>query len=145
MNEIQIKFEIVAEARISLEAPQFYNWSPVPCLNLTDSFAEKLLSNADRWADRSSEFRDLIDLSILRFHSEIPSRSVEKADAAYPVIKPLEKAIRFFQSEPAYRNKCFSALQVKDRAKIIDGLDRLASDFGIPSTKRRYDEENGSP
>ncbi|MCP4348514.1 MAG: nucleotidyl transferase AbiEii/AbiGii toxin family protein [Desulfobacterales bacterium] len=43
-------------------------------------------------------------------------------------------------TEPDYRNNCFSSLQVQNRAKIIDGLDLLASDFGISSTKRKDDE-----
>ncbi len=47
VKDIQIKFEIIAEARISLEPPEFHSWSAVPCLSFTDSFAEKLLSNSD--------------------------------------------------------------------------------------------------
>jgi hypothetical protein len=31
-------------------------------------------------------------------------------------------------------------LQVANRAEVIDGLDLLASDFGIPSAKRRDGE-----
>lgn len=137
---IPIKFEIIAEARISLQSAEFHSWSEVPCLSATDAWAEKLLSNADRWADRVVESRDLIDLSILRLQSEIPKHSIEKAEYAYPVIKPLEKSVRFFQTDSGYRKTCFSSLQVKDRSKIIDGLDLLASDFGISSTKRRDDE-----
>ncbi len=140
VENILIKFEIVAEARISLEPPEFQTWSDVPCLSFTDACAEKLLSNADRWADRASEARDLIDLSMLRLQSELPEYSFEKAESAYPVIKPLQKAIRVFQAEPAYRNACFSSLQVKNRAEIINGLDLLASDFGISPTKRRDNE-----
>jgi len=141
IEDVPIKLEIVAEARISLQAPEFHEWSAnVPCLSFTDSCAEKLLSNSDRWADRAVESRDLIDLSILRLQSEIPEHSIEKAESAYPVIRPLEKSVRFFQAESGCRNTCFSSLQVKNRAKIIDGLDLLASDFGISSTKRRDDE-----
>jgi len=137
---IPIKFKIMAEARISLQPAEFHSWPEVPCLSFTDSCAEKLLSNADRWADRAMESRDLIDLSVLRLQSEIPKHSVEKAESAYPVIKPLKKSVRFFQTNPGYRKTCFSSLQVKNRAKVIDGLDLLASDFGISSTKRKDDE-----
>ena len=140
VEDVPIKFEIVAEARISLQAAKFHSWSDVPCLSFTDACAEKLLSNSDRWADRAAESRDLIDLSILRLQSELPEHSIRKAESAYPVMKPLEKSVRSFQEEPGYRNACFSSLQVKDRAKIIDGLDLLASDLSISSTKRRYDE-----
>jgi len=140
VEDIPIKFEIVAEARISLQPAEYHEWSDVPCLSFTDSCSEKLLSNSDRWADRAVESRDLIDLSILRLQSEIPKNSIIKAESAYPVMKPLEKAIRFFQSEPVYRSKCFSSLQVQNRVEVIDGLDLLASDFGMSLTKRKYDE-----
>lgn len=135
-----IKFEIIAEARISFQTADFHTWSDIPCLNFEDSCTEKLLSNSDRWADRSVESKDLIDLSILRLQSEIPEASFRKAEAAYTVLKPLERSISFFQSEPDYRAKCFSSLQVQNRAKIIDGLDLLASDFGMSSTTRKKDE-----
>lgn len=49
VEDILIKFEIVAEARISLYPAEFHAWSDVPCLSFTDSFAEKLLSNSDRY------------------------------------------------------------------------------------------------
>lgn len=140
VNDSPIKFEIVAEARISLQTAEYHTWSDVPCLSFEDSCAEKLLANSDRWADRSSESKDLIDLSMLRLQSEIPENSIKKAEAAYPVMKPLEKAIRFFQSEPVYRAKCFSSLQVQQRVRVIDGLDLLAADFDISSTKRNDDE-----
>lgn len=140
VEDIPIKFEIVAEARISFQKAEYHDWSDVPCLSFADSFSEKLLSNSDRWADRSVESKYLIDLSMLRLQSKIPETSVRKAESAYPVMKPLEKSVKIFQSEPDYRTNCFSSLQIQNRAKIIDGLDLLASDFGISSTKRNDDE-----
>lgn len=130
VEDIRIKFEIIAEARISLEPPVFYDWSSVPCLSFTDSCAEKLLSNADRWADTAVLSRDLIDLSVLRLQAEIPQLSIDKAESAYPVIKPLKQAIKNFQNNPAYQDRCFAALQVKNRTAIFEGVDLLANDFG---------------
>lgn len=135
-----IKFEVVAESRISLQPPVFHSWTDVPCLSFTDSCAEKLLANSDRWADRGVESRDLIDLSMLRLQSEIPVDSIEKAESAYLVMGPLKQSITFFQNQPAYRNDCFSSLQIKNRSIIIDGLDLLASDLDLPCTKRRDNE-----
>ncbi len=140
VEDIPIKFEIVAEARIRLEPAEFHSWSDVPCLRFADACAEKLLANSDRWADRGVESRDLIDLSILRLQREFPTNSIEKAESAYPVLKPLEKAIRFFQSDTEYRNRCFSSLLVKNRADVIDGLDLLAGDLGITPTERQDGE-----
>lgn len=47
-----IKFEIIREARITLDGEQNQRIG-VPQLVRQDMFAEKLLANADRWADRS--------------------------------------------------------------------------------------------
>lgn len=140
VENFPIKFEIIAEARIGLAPPVFYDWTDVPCLSFVDACAEKLLSNSDRWPDKSTLSRDMIDLSILRLQSAIPGESIEKAESAYPVVKPLKRSIEMFQADPKYRNICFSSLQVQDRVKIIDGLDFLAADFALPSTMRREDE-----
>jgi len=131
VEDIRIKFEIIAEARITPDPPVFYAWSSVPCLSFTDACAEKLLSNADRWADTAVLSRDLIDLSVLRLQAEIPQTSIDKAEAAYPVIKPLKKAINFFQTRSEYRNRCFSTLMVRNTISVLKGIALLASDFGI--------------
>ena len=106
----------------------------------TDSLAEKLLANADRWLDHRKDSRDLIDLSIQRLASPIPAIAIAKAENAYPVIEPLKRAIRNFQQQPNYREECFKNLMVNAPEKIIDGLDLLASDFGIEATTRRFSE-----
>jgi len=131
VEDIRIKFEIIAEARITPDPPVFYAWSSIPCLSFTDCCAEKLLSNADRWADTAVLSRDLIDLSVLRLQAEIPQTSIDKAEAAYPVIKPLKKAIKFFQTRPEYRNRCFSTLMVRNTTSVLKGIALLAVDFGI--------------
>jgi len=131
VEDMRIKFEIIAESRITPDPPVFYDWTSVPCLNFTDCCAEKLLSNADRWADTAVLSRDLIDLSVLRLQAEIPQTSIDKAEAAYPVIKPLKKAIKFFQTRPEYRNRCFSTLMVRNTRAVLKGIALLASDFGI--------------
>jgi hypothetical protein len=137
--DIQIKFEIVAEARIKMGAPEFHAWTAVPCLNFMDACVEKLLANSDRWSDTATKSRDLIDLAVLRVESEIPGPALLKAEAAYPVKAPLIKALQNFQKDASYRDTCFSALQVRnrDRERVIDGIDLLASDFGLPPTVRQ--------
>lgn len=93
IDKTQIKFEIVVEGYIQFGSPDYPSWSPVACLNNTDSFAEKLLANADRWADRRKDSRDIIDLSMQRLTSPIPSEAIAKAENAYPVVEPLTRAI----------------------------------------------------
>ncbi len=140
VDETLIKFEIIMEGRIELGEPDYPSWSPVPCLNEIDSFAEKLLANSDRWNDSSVESRDLIDLSVQRLKSPIPREAIEKAETAYPVIEPLKKAISFFQNNPNYRDKCFTALRIVEPSKIIDGIDLMAADLCLEKTARTFRE-----
>ncbi|GAA5137935.1 nucleotidyl transferase AbiEii/AbiGii toxin family protein [Alloalcanivorax gelatiniphagus] len=135
-----IKFEIVTEARIELGEPERFSWLNTPCLNRVDRYAEKLLANADRWADSAIESRDLIDLAVLRLHEGLCDEAIAKAEEAYPVVDPLGKALQKFQSSQAYRGKCFDALQIRDRSLIIDGIDLLATDQGMGRTERSRDE-----
>ncbi len=140
VERVPIKFEIVAEERITLGKPDYPDWSPVPCLNKTDMFAEKLLANSDRWADTSVLSRDLIDLSILRLATPIEQEAINKAENAYPVIEPLKRAIHNFQAQPSYRERCFRSLGILAPEQIIDGLDLLAADLKIAPTERTFQE-----
>jgi hypothetical protein len=78
-----IKFEIVRESRIELEGER----DPVlkvPILLVRDMFAEKLLANSDRCMDRSTAYRDAIDLGrLVEAHGSIPKDALAKAVAAY--------------------------------------------------------------
>lgn len=135
-----IKFEIVCEGRIKFEQADQPDWSPVACLSTIDCFAEKLLANSDRWLDTSVEARDLIDLAIQRLHAPIPPKAIAKAETAYSVIEPLQQAILAFQSNPEYRDRCYRSLSIRSPQRIVDGLDRLAADFGFAPTLRTIQE-----
>ena len=104
----------------------------------------KLLANSDRYADDSVEARDLIDLAILRLQSPIPQSSIDKAEKAYEVIRPLKKAIQRFQERPDYRQKCFQGLLVDEAqiSKVIDGIDLLSIDLGLSPTRRVFREQH---
>ncbi|MGG6265070.1 nucleotidyl transferase AbiEii/AbiGii toxin family protein [Leptolyngbya sp. AN03gr2] len=131
VENVILKFEIVAEGRISLESPSKPDWSPVSCLSVIDQVAEKLLANGDRWADSSTDSRDLIDLAILKQHSDFPQAAIDKAEAAYRSIDPLKRSILGFQANPDYRSRCYQRLQVRSAIEIADGLDQLAQQFGL--------------
>ena len=124
-----IKFEIIAEARIELGNPEWLDWCPVATLNFSDSCAEKLLANADRWLDKSIESRDLIDLAILRLQNKIPQSALDKAESAYPVITPLTRALSQFMGDQHHQNRCFKALQVKDPGTVMEGINLLFKDL----------------
>ncbi|QSJ15903.1 nucleotidyl transferase AbiEii/AbiGii toxin family protein [Nostoc sp. UHCC 0702] len=144
VDDLAIKTEIIAESRFELDPPRYPEWSPVPCLSFNDCFTSKLLSNSDRYMDDSVEARDLIDLAILRLQSPIPQQSIEKAEKAYEVIRPLEIAVKRFQERPDYRQECFYSLQVNEAQipMIIDGIDLLASDLDLEITERVFKEQH---
>lgn len=137
-----IKFEIVAEGRIDFGQPQQLDWCPVRCLGQVDQVAEKLLANSDRWLDASVCSRDLVDLAMLRRSQSalLPEAAFEKAEAAYPVRRPLVEAIQQFQTAAEHRTRCFKLLEVTDPASVIDGVDALANDLGLEQTKRTAGE-----
>ena len=135
-----IKFEMVCEGRIQFGEPNYPNWSPVPCLNQIDIIAEKLLANADRWPSDRVNSRDLIDLAIQRLASPIPQKAIDKAEAAYQVMEPLNRAIEYFQDRPDYREKCYDILSIAEPHQVIDGIDLLAQDLGREITVRTFSE-----
>lgn len=80
---VPIKFEIIRESRIALCGGQNANF-PVPLLSRDDLFAEKLLANADRYHDRATMNRDVVDLAMMIHHwGDIPALSLQKARQAY--------------------------------------------------------------
>jgi len=141
VGESSLKVEIVAEGRISLEAPIYPAGLPVPCLSVVDQIAEKLLANGDRWLDTSTDSRDLIDLSILRQMTPFPAAAIAKAEAAYRCIDPLKRSILNFQAKPDYRSRCYERLGVRTPYMVITGLDQLATQFDLPLTERMTVEQ----
>lgn len=126
-----IKFEVVREARVPLGLGVRPAWSPVACLALADCYAEKLLANSDRWADRGVLSRDLIDLGMLRTRiGQIPGEAWAKAEGAYrsAVRTDLAEALRSFLDDGAHRRRCFSALEVAEPDEILAGVEALLAD-----------------
>jgi hypothetical protein len=112
---IEIKFEIVFEARISLESPGPRNQiCGVASLTLLDMGASKLLANSDRWADDSTFSRDLIDLAMLELPRPKLMAAIGKASIAYgdAIARDLEKAIRGLKKRPDRLDECMIALKM---------------------------------
>jgi hypothetical protein len=137
IDDVLIKFEIVAEGRIGLNPPFQPSWSPVACLDLVDQVTEKLMANGDRWADASTNARDLIDLARLKLVTDFPEVAIEKAEAVYPCVEPLKRSILNFQAKPDYRSRCYELLQIESPHQVMDGLDRLAAMFSLPLVDRQ--------
>lgn len=80
---LPIKFEIVRESRITVEG-ETDPVLQVPTLLVRDMFAEKLLANSDRCMDRSTAYRDAVDLGrLVEATGSIPDEALAKAIAAY--------------------------------------------------------------
>ena len=83
VDGIPLRFEIVRESRIDLEGHADLDLG-VPRLLAVDRIAEKVLANADRCEDRSTAYRDAVDLGMLALHrGPFPEASLAKAERAY--------------------------------------------------------------
>jgi hypothetical protein len=140
IDDTLIKFEIVAEGRICFNPPSQPSWSPVACLDLIDQVTEKMMANGDRWPDASTNARDLIDLARLKLVTDFPAAAIVKAEAVYQCIEPLKRSILNFQAKPDYRSRCYDILQIESPNQVVDGLDRLATQFFLPLTDRQNQE-----
>ncbi|MBG1258388.1 nucleotidyl transferase AbiEii/AbiGii toxin family protein [Nostoc commune] len=131
VNGTTIKVEIVANGNFNLDPPVYPQWGNIPCLSISDRFTSKLMANADRWNDASTQSRDLIDLAILRVNNDISAGAISKAEASYEVRLPLIKAINQFIEKREYRYKCFQQLSVTEEKIpiIMNGIDLLLVDF----------------
>jgi nucleotidyltransferase AbiEii toxin of type IV toxin-antitoxin system len=127
-----IRVELIREARIDLNPGIRPDWSPVDCMAVSDCYAEKILANSDRWADRQVFSRDLIDLSALRMRfGPVPEEAWGKVERAYKTAgrDDLRKAIAAFAEDASYQQRCFQGLSIEDPAAILAGMEKLRQDL----------------
>ena len=116
VDDVPIKFEIVREDRIPLQA-QTHPGIPILTLSQVDMFAEKLLANTDRWADRSTTSRDIIDLAMMIHHwGPIPPSAWLKVEDAYGASarRAFAKAQELLADE-AYLAECLRKMSMDAR------------------------------
>lgn len=81
---VEIKFEIVREARITLDAPHADDRvCGIATLTVADMATSKLLANSDRGMDDGTFSRDLIDLAMMAPGRRVLVQALAKAEAAY--------------------------------------------------------------
>ncbi|MGA0611512.1 nucleotidyl transferase AbiEii/AbiGii toxin family protein [Caldimonas sp. KR1-144] len=117
---VDIKFEIVLEARIELAVPRVSDrLCGVAMLTPLDLAATKLLANADRWRDDAAHSRDLIDLAMMAPSKTLLRQAVAKAALAYgaSVEADLRKAIEDLRARPHRLDVCMQALRMDTMAK----------------------------
>lgn len=125
--------ELIREARIELGPGVRPSWSPVDCLSLEDCYAEKLLANSDRWADRQLLSRDLVDLAFLRLRGPIPDKAWQRVQEAYRSAPEadLRKALAAFEADRLHQQRCIEGLQMEGRGdQLFQGLVLLRQDLG---------------
>jgi hypothetical protein len=122
IDDQQIKFEIILEARIPLDIP-----SPadqicgVATLSVVDMAAEKLLANSDRWRDDSVFSRDLIDLAMIDMSSKLGIPAVAKAEQAYgtAVGGDLRSAVDRIEAHPEWLERCLDMLSISTPRAVV--------------------------
>ncbi|MCX8517371.1 MAG: nucleotidyl transferase AbiEii/AbiGii toxin family protein [Rhodoferax sp.] len=115
MDGHAIKFEIVREARIALQAPKpEEQLCGVGTLTVLDLASSKLLANADRQADDGVFNRDVIDLAMMNLPLSQLRGAVEKANEAYgdAVTRALGKAIDRLQNRHGWLERCMRAMNI---------------------------------
>lgn len=121
-NGEPIKFEIVYEGRIGLEAPSARDSiCGIPTLTALDMVASKLLANSDRWADRAVFSRDVIDLAMMQPGPDLLSRAIAKAESAYgsAIVNDLSEAIDYLRDNPHRLDDCMRELQMYGTPKAV--------------------------
>jgi len=115
VGEVEIKFEIVLEGRMSFETPgPTDRICGIPTLTSLDMATSKILANSDRWSDDTVYSRDLIDLAMLQLSREKINRAKEKATQAYgdSALRDLTKAIEKLKARPGRLGECMKALKM---------------------------------
>jgi len=113
MDGQSIKFEIVREARMELQAPRSADdMLGISCLTALDLAASKLLANADRQADDGVFSRDVIDLAMMDLALPELRAALQKAEQAYgaAVARDLAKAIERLQHRKGWLERCMQVM-----------------------------------
>ncbi|KRD15274.1 hypothetical protein ASE39_14850 [Acidovorax sp. Root267] len=116
MDGMAIKFEIVREARIALDAPGAQDAiCGVSTLTRLDLAASKLLANSDRQADDGVFSRDVIDLAMMGLPLPTLRAALAKAQEAYgpSVARDLGKAIDRIQQRTGWLERCMEAMAMQ--------------------------------
>lgn len=122
VDGVDIKFEIVLEGRIRLEAPGADDQlCGVATLTPLDMVTSKLLANSDRWRDDAVISRDLIDLAMMAPPKKLLQQAIAKAKGAYgdSVEADLAKAIQDLRERPHRLDHCMQAMRMNTVSKAV--------------------------
>jgi hypothetical protein len=122
VDDVEIKFEIVLEGRITLDAPGDSDLlCGVATLTPLDMAASKLLANSDRWRDDSVLSRDLIDLAMMMPSKHLLREAIAKAEGAYgaAIQNDLRAAVQSLRERPHRMDHCMQAMRMTAIPKAL--------------------------
>lgn len=138
VGEATIKFEIVLEARITLEPPGPRDQiAGIATLTPLDLMCSKLLANSDRWADDAVFSRDLIDLAMMDSPKLLPA-AIAKTSTAYggSIQRDLAQAIARLREREGWMERCLQALKMNTpKARLWQGLQKLEAVLSAEARK----------
>lgn len=115
VSGVAIKFEIVREGRIVLDAPAADDQvCGVATLSRIDMVSCKLLANSDRGLDGSTFNRDLIDLAMMAPERKVLESALAKAEAAYgqDVRRDFTRAQERLATHEGWLERCMQAMAI---------------------------------
>jgi hypothetical protein len=115
VDDLPIKFEIVLEGRIEIEAASGKDQvCGISTLTALDMATSKLLANSDRWSDDSVFSRDVIDLAMMSPALPLLRKALLKAQGAYgeAIARDLERAIERLQNRPDWLERCMQVMAI---------------------------------
>lgn len=131
---VAIKFEIVRESRIVLDAPGTGGEiCGIATLSAVDMAAGKLLANSDRGMDDATFNRDAIDLAMMAPRRPLLDKALGKAEAAYgeDVRRDLAKAIQRLRMREHWLERCMQVMAMgQPRAVVWQRLRALERKIG---------------
>jgi hypothetical protein len=122
VDDVEIKFEIVLEGRITLDAPGDGDLlCGVATLTPLDMATSTLLANSDRWRDDSVLSRDLIDLSMMMPSKTLLREAIAKAEGAYggAIQTDLRNAVQGLRARPHRLDQCMQAMRMTTVPKAL--------------------------
>lgn len=122
VDDLPIKFEIVLEGRIALEAAGGNDRvCGVSTLTPLDMATSKLLANADRWSDDGVFSRDVIDLAMMSPGLPLLRKALLKAQGAYgeAVARDLERAIERLQNRADWLERCMQVMAINQPKAVL--------------------------
>lgn len=122
VDGVDVKFEVILEARISLDVPAAGDRiCGVATLTTRDMATSKLLANSDRWPDDAVHSRDLIDLAMMKLDHATLTTAMENARGPYgaSIERDLSKAVDALRRRRGRLEECMRALQMTNAPRGV--------------------------